>query len=181
MPLLLLPLQILWINLIADGLLALALSAEKAEHEVMQRPPHGTNESIFSRGVGRDIFWIGLVLGVILLVLGYQYWSTNQTSWQTIVFSTLAFSRMGMALTMRSERESLFRIGLLSNKTMLWFVALTFSVQIAIIYTPVFQKLFMTTALSGEELGVSLLMSAVVFCIIELEKILKRKNKDSSL
>jgi len=178
MPLLLLPLQILWINLIADGLLALALSAEKAESDVMNRPPHHPNESIFSRGVGQNIFWIGLLLGLVLLALGYQSWSTNQTAWQTIVFSTLAFSRMGMALTMRSERDSIFRIGFFSNLTMIGFVAMTFIFQIAILYVPLLQNFFVTTPLTMTELGLCFLASGLVFTVIEGQKwIIRAREK----
>ncbi|MDJ0703604.1 MAG: cation-translocating P-type ATPase [Leptolyngbyaceae cyanobacterium MO_188.B28] len=178
MPLLLLPLQILWINLIADGLLALALSVEPAERNVMRRPPYKPNESIFSRGVGRDIFWIGLLLGLILLAVGHRYWATDQASWQTMVFSILAFSRMGLAQTMRSERDSLFRIGLLSNQPLLGVVALTFGLQLAIIYVPALQTLFNTTALSITELLISLMLSTIVFWAIELEKwLIRRKSQ----
>ncbi|MDJ0708322.1 MAG: cation-translocating P-type ATPase [Leptolyngbyaceae cyanobacterium MO_188.B28] len=170
MPLLLLPLQILWINLTADGLLALALSVEPAEHNVMHRPPYKPNESILSRGVSRDIIWIGLLLGLVLLVVGHRYWVADQSNWQTMVFSILAFSRMGLAQTMRSERDSLFRIGWLSNKPLLGVVVLTFGLQLAIIYIPALQMLFKTTALSITDLMISLMLSTIIFWAIELEK-----------
>jgi P-type Ca2+ transporter type 2C len=98
MPLPLLPLQILWINLLGDGLLALALSLEPAEQQIVRRPPYNPDESIFGRGVGRDILWVGLLLGLVLLAIAYGYWSGGQVSWQTMVFPTLAFSRMGLAV-----------------------------------------------------------------------------------
>lgn len=145
MPLPLIPLQILWINLLADGLLALALSVEPPERQIMRRRPHHPNESIFSRGVGRDIVWVGLLLGLVLLAVAYSYWSAHQLSWQTMVFTTLALSRMGLAQTMRSERDSLFQIGLLSNKPLLGAVALTFGLQMAVIYVPFLQTVFKTT------------------------------------
>lgn len=170
MPLLLLPLQILWINLIADGLLALALSLEPAGEDVMRRPPYKPNESIFSRGVGRDILWIGLLLGLVLLVVGHHSWATGQASWQTMVFSILAFSRIGLAQTMRSERNSVFRLGVFSNPSLLGIVTLTFGLQLAIIYVPALQTLFQTTALSVRELGTCLLLSTIAFWATELEK-----------
>lgn len=174
MPLLLLPLQILWINLIADGLLALALSVEPAEQDVMHRPPYKPNESIFSRGVGRDILWIGLLLGLVLLVVGHHAWVVGQASWQTMVFSILAFSRIGLAQTMRSERSSVFRLGVLSNVLLLGVVAFTFGLQLAIIYVPALQTLFQTTALSIRELGICLLLSTIAFWAMEIEKWLIR-------
>jgi Ca2+-transporting ATPase len=176
MPLPLLPLQILWINLLGDGLLALALSLEPAERQIMRRPPYNPDESIFGRGVGRDILWVGLLLGLVLLAIAYGYWSNGQVSWQTMVFTTLAFSRMGLAETMRFERDSVFRMSLLSNKPLLAAVALTFGLQLAVIYVPFLQGVFKTTPLSGVELLVSLALSTVVFWAMEVDKWLLRRR-----
>lgn len=175
-PLPLLPLQILWINLLADGLLALALSVEPGERKIMQRRPYKPNDSIFGRGVGRDIIWVGLLLGLVLLAVAYIYWSNGQASWQTMVFTTLAFSRMGLAQTMRSERDSLFSIGLLGNKPLLGAIFLTFSFQLAVLYVPLLQTIFQTTALSRLELTVSLVMSSIVFLAMEFGKWLIRND-----
>lgn len=177
MPLPLIPLQILWVNLLADGLLALALSVEGAEHNIMRRPPRRPNESIFGRGVGREIIWVGLLLGIILLAIAYHYWSTDQSNWQTMVFTTLTLSRAGLAGTMRSEQDSLFRIGLFSNKPLLAAVALTISLQMLVIYTPIFQPIFKTEALSIENLMISLGLSSLPFWAIEIEKRFSRKKR----
>ncbi|TVQ46101.1 MAG: cation-translocating P-type ATPase [Gloeocapsa sp. DLM2.Bin57] len=176
MPLPLIPVQILWINLLADGLLALALSVEPAERQIMKRRPHHPNESIFSRGVGRDIIWVGLLLGIVLLAVAYNYWSSNLPNWQTMVFTTLAFSRIALAETMRSGRYSLFQIGLLSNKPMLAAVALTFSLQMAVIYVPILQHVFKTTPLSVRDLVICLALSIFVFFAMELSKWLMRRS-----
>ncbi|WP_204138297.1 cation-translocating P-type ATPase [Halomicronema sp. CCY15110] len=170
MPLPLIPLQILWVNLLADGLLALALSVEPPERAIMQRSPRPPTESIFSRGVGWGIVWVGLLLGLILLAIAYGYWSTGQATWQTMVFTTLALSRVWLAETMRSERDSLFQLGLLSNRPLLGAVALTIGLQLIVIYSPVLQPIFQTTALSVRELAISLGLSTVVFWAIELQK-----------
>ncbi|MEQ9483977.1 cation-translocating P-type ATPase [Coleofasciculus sp. F4-SAH-05] len=174
MPLPLLPLQILWINLLADGLLALALGVEPAEPNIMSRPPHNPKESVFSRGVGRDIVWIGLLLGLVLLVVDYHYWFTGQAAWQTMVFSILTFSRIGLAESMRSERESIFTLNLLSNKPLLGAVILTFLLQLAVVYVPFLQDIFNTTGLSLYDLGISLAMSTIVIWAMELDKGLRR-------
>ena len=176
MPLPLIPLQILWVNLLADGLLALALSVEPSERKIMRRPPRHPNESVFGHGVGRGIIWIGLLLGLILLAVAYRYWSTGQASWQTMVFTTLALSRVGMAEAMRSDRDSLFRIGLLSNKPLLGAVVLTFSLQMAVIYIPGLQAVFQTTSLSAIDLLISFALSIFIFGAIELEKSLIRRK-----
>jgi Ca2+-transporting ATPase len=176
MPLPLLPLQILWINLLADGLLAIALSVEPAESNTMERPPYRPNENIFSRGVARDIIWVGLLVGLALLLLGFELWSSSQPNWQTIVFVTLAFSRMSLALAMRSEQDSLFSIGLTSNIPMLVAVVLTFGLQLAVVYLPWLQDIFQTQVLSATELLLCLGVSTIGFWAIELEKWILRRS-----
>lgn len=178
MPLPLKPIQILWINLLADGLLALAISVEPAETNVMQRPPYPPNESVFSRGVGRDIIWIGLLMGLTFLSMGYWVWQRDWNNWQTMIFATLAFSRMSLALAMRSERDSLFRRGLFSNKPMLGAVVLTFALQMAVIYTPLLQPIFQTQALSTQEILICLGLSTIGFWAFEFEKLfIRRRHK----
>lgn len=178
MPLPLLPLQILWINLLADGLLALALSVELAECNIMNRPPFHPQESVFSRGVGRDILWLGLLLGLVLLGVGYGAWNPDSAShlerWRTLVFTTLALSRIGMAQTMRSERDSLFQIGVWSNRPILGAVILTFGLQLMVLYIPFLQRIFQTTSLSLTEFMVCLLLAGVCFWAYELKKWLIR-------
>jgi Ca2+-transporting ATPase len=176
MPLPLIPLQILWVNLLADGLLALALSVEPPEREVMQRSPRQPTESIFSRGVGLNIIGVGLLLGLVLLAIAYSYWSTGQATWQTMVFTTLALSRVWLAETMRSERDSLFCLGLWSNRPLLGAVALTVGLQVLVVYSPLLQPIFQTTALSAIDFAISLALSTVVFWAIELQKWFVRRQ-----
>ncbi|MBT9312617.1 cation-translocating P-type ATPase [Leptothoe kymatousa] len=170
MPIPLVPIQILWINLIADGLLAVALSFEPAEQGVMQRDPYRPNESIFSRGMGKDILWIGLLLGVVLILVAHGYWSGGNPAWQTMVFTTLAFSRIALSEAVRSSSESLFKIGLLSNKKLLGAVALTFCLQLGVVYVPMCQHIFSTVALAPTDLGLALLLGTVSFWAVELKK-----------
>jgi Ca2+-transporting ATPase len=177
MPFPLLPLQILWINLVTDGLPGLALSIEPAERDTMRRPPYRPNESIFGRGMARDILWVGLLMGLVSLGLGYWYWSIGHPNWQTMVFTTLTLSQMGNALAIRSQRDSLFRIGLFSNRAMLGAVLLTFALQMMVIYVPFFQEVFETGPLSLRDLGVSLLLSTVVFWGIEISKWILRRSE----
>lgn len=173
------PIQILWINLLADGLLALALSVEPAEEMVMDRPPYPPNESVFSRGVGRDIIWIGLLMGLAFLGMGYWLESMGWENWQTMVFSTLAFSRMSLALAMRSDRDSLFKKGLFSNKPILAAVLLTFALQMAVVYTPWIQPIFQTRTLTWQELLICLAVSTIGFWVFEIEKLVLRTRDRS--
>jgi Ca2+-transporting ATPase len=173
MPLPLLPLQILWINLVTDGLPGLALAVEAAERNTMRRPPYPPRENIFRRGMGRDILWIGLLMGVLSLGAGYWYWeptAADDAYWRTIIFTVLTLSQMGNALAIRSSRESLFTIGVLSNKFMVASVSLTFVLQLAVIYVPVFQNLLKTVPLSLADLAICLVLSTIVFWSVELAK-----------
>jgi Ca2+-transporting ATPase len=180
MPFALLPLQILWVNLVTDGLPGLALSVEPAEKNVMRRPPYPPNENVFGRGMARQILWVGILMGFVSLGVGYYYWSIGNPNWQTIVFTTLTLSQMGNALALRSERESLFRIGLLSNKSLLNAVLLTLVLQLAVIYVPFLQSVFRTNSLTWQELLICLVLSTIVFWGVEFEKYLKRRGDRKS-
>lgn len=173
------PLQILWINLIADGILALAISFEPAERNVMQRPPYKPNESVFGRGVGRDILWAGFLLGMVLLWIAHRYAGASEALYQTMVFTTLAFSRIALAETVRSDRDSLFTIGLFSNPQLLGAVLLTFVLQLLIVYVPQLQGFFGTEALSGSDLAIALGVSTIAFWAIEVQKWFLRLSRRS--
>ena len=174
MPLPLLPLQILWINLVTDGLPALALSVEPAERDVMRRPPYRPVENILGRGMGPHIVWVGLLMGFLSLGIGYWFWHIAHATWQTMILTTLALSQMGNVLAIRSERDSLWNIGLLSNKPLLGAVALTILLQLAVVYTPFLQEIFKTKPLPPGDLILCLILSTIVFWAVELEKWLKR-------
>jgi Ca2+-transporting ATPase len=179
MPLPLLPLQILWINLVTDGLPGLALGVEPPERDTMQRPPHHPQESIFGRGLGQHVAWVGLLMGLISLGMGYWAWRAGWDNWQTMLFTTLTLSQMGHALAVRSS-DSLFKVGLLSNRALLGAVLLTFLLQMAVVYVPFLQNLFKTDPLSLGELLLSLVLSTVVFWGVELEKWLARRGRARS-
>jgi Ca2+-transporting ATPase len=177
MPLPLLPLQILWVNLVTDGLPGLALTVEPTESNAMQRPPISPKESIFGRGMARDILWIGLLMGLTSLGIGLWAWSVDNPAWQTMVFTTLTLSQMGNALATRSERESLFKIGFLTNRLLLGAVLLTLILQLGVIYLPFMQAIFNTVSLSLAELLTSLAASTLVLIGIEIFKwFLRRKS-----
>lgn len=176
MPLPLLPLQILWLNLVTDGLPALALGVEPAERNVMQKPPHPPSESVFARGLGIHVAWVGLLMGALCLGVGYWYWSQGNPHWQTILFSTLTFAQMAHVMAIRSEDQSIFTIGFFSNRYLVAAVALTFVLQLALIYVPFLQAFFSTAALTPQELAVSIGLSLIIFIAVELEKWKSRKS-----
>lgn len=177
MPLPLLPLQILWMNLVTDGLPALALGVEPAEENVMNRPPYSSTESVFGRGATRFILVMGFIMSLIALGMGFFLWRAGWESWQTTLFTTLIFSQLALALSVRSEENSLAKIGLLSNPSMLWAILLTIGLQLLVVYLPAMQKIFRTQALSGQELGLALGVSTLVWVVVEVQKWIKRGRK----
>ncbi len=175
LPIPLLPLQILWINLITDGLPALSLSLEPPERDVMRRPPHHPQESVFSRGLGWHVLLVGLTMAGITLGQGYWLWATGVAEWRTALFTTLALAQMWHVLAIRSEQESLLTRGLFTNPALLGAVALTVILQIAAVYWSPLQKVLRTEALGPELLLGSLLLSHLVFWVVEGEKWVRRR------
>jgi Ca2+-transporting ATPase len=125
--------------------------------------------------MAQKILWVGILMGFVSLGVGYYYWSIGNPNWQTIVFTTLTLSQMGNALALRSERESIFKIGFLSNKSLLNAVLLTLVLQLGVIYLPFLQSIFKTNPLSWQELLISLVLSTIVFWGVEIEKWFKRR------
>jgi Ca2+-transporting ATPase len=177
LPIPLLPIHILWINLVTDGLPALALAMEPAERHVMQRPPRHPRESLFAHGMWQHIVWVGLLMAGVSLFT--QAWAIGHGSsnWQSMVFTVLTLSQMGQALAVRSERQSLYRLGFASNPSLLAAVLLTFALQLLVLYLPICNELFKTQPLSLGELAFCLAMSTIVLIAVELEKLLIRRGR----
>ncbi len=180
LPVPLLPLQILWINLVTDGLPALALGVEPAEPDIMRRPPLSPRESIFARGLWQHILWVGLLMGLLCLAVQSLALENALENWQTMVFTTLALAQMAHVLAIRSEKLSLFQQGLLSNKWMIAAVASTLLLQAAVIYHPFLQAVFETKPLSPAQLAVTIGVASVVFVAVELEKAIRRRGSNES-
>ena len=174
LPLPLLPVHILWINLVTDGLPGLALGVEPAERNVMRRPPRPPSESVFARGLWQHVVLVGLLMGAIPLGLGIWGHATDRP-WQTMVFTSLALLQLGHALAVRSECDSLRRLRLGTNLPLLAAVSATLAVQLVVVYWPPLQDLLTTEALSLFELSVVLAASTLVFWAVELEKAVRRR------
>jgi Ca2+-transporting ATPase len=175
LPIPLLPIHILWINLVTDGLPGLALAAEPPEKGIMERPPRHPRESIFAHGLGAHIVWVGLLMGAVSLFTQAWYLKTGHAHWQTMVFTVLCLSQMGHVLAIRSEGESIFTQGFFSNKPLVGAFVLTFALQMATIYVPVLNPIFKTEPLALNELLFTLALSSVVFVAVEIEKLVKRR------
>src|SRR3972149_5900962 len=178
-PLPLTPLQILWVNLVTDGLPGLALTVEPVEPGTMKRKPHSPSESIFARGLGIDIVLIGLMLAAVSLAAGIYARATGHVeTWQTMIFTTLTIAQMGNVMAVRSDTDSTFKIGFFSNRVLVGAVLLTVLLQLAVIYIPFLQGIFNTTALSLTDLLVSVGLSIVLFFGVEIIKWTRRRNLD---
>ncbi|WGQ10632.1 cation-translocating P-type ATPase [Pedobacter gandavensis] len=176
MPIAFLPIHILWINLMSDGLPAISLSFEKEERAIMNRPPRLPQESIFDHGRGVHMVWIGLLMAGVTLAM--QAWAIKTgLHWQTIVFNVLSLSQMGHLLAIRFEYQSFFSLGTFSNKPLIWSVLIVLVLQFAITYTPIFQSIFQTEALSLKEFIIVAGASSIVFIAVEIEKAILRMRK----
>ncbi len=174
LPMPLLPIHILWVNLVTDGLPGLALAAEPAERGIMRRPPRAPNESLFAHGMGWHILLGGGLLAA--LCLGLQHWAIQggDTHWQTMVFTVLTLGQMALVLAIRSDTDSLFTQGLMSNPLLLGAVLLTFALQMATIYVPWLNPIFKTQPLAAWELGLCIALASVGFVAVELHKAWRR-------
>lgn len=175
-------LQILWMNLITDGVPALALGVEQREPNAMQRPPVAPNESVLGRGLGRHILLIGGTLGLLALILGVVAFNLDlraangAPAWNTMVFMVLTMAQMGHALGLRSHTRSLFSMNFFSNPVLLLAVTATLILQLTAVYSPFFNDLFGTNPLTLSQLLICLALSTVVFVVVELEKLLIRRG-----
>jgi P-type Ca2+ transporter type 2C len=172
----LLPLQLLWLNLMTDGLLGLSMGVEKAEGNVMKRPPHSPKDGIFSGGMGTHVIWVGLLIGAIGLGIGFIYKIAGLEQWQTMIFTTTAFMQIFHALVTRSSYESLFRIGVFSNRLMWYIIAVIVALQIAAVYTPLADFLGLTSLSLGDFL-LCVGLGSVIFIAVEIEKWVLRRGK----
>jgi Ca2+-transporting ATPase len=173
LPLALLPAQILWINLVTHGLPGLALGVERTEADAMRRPPRRPGESIFARGLWQHVLGMGLLTGGVSLGLGIWGHATGRP-WQTMIFTSLALLQLGNAMAVRSERQSLFRLGLGTNPFLGWTVLGTLLLQLGLVYWPPARAALDLQPLTVADLAVVLLASTATFWAIEAEKLIVR-------
>ncbi|TGA98443.1 cation-translocating P-type ATPase [Sporolactobacillus shoreae] len=181
-PVPLMPTQILWINLITDTLPALALGVDPGDPEIMRRPPRSADEGFFAGGVAFRAILGGTLIGVLTLCAfyfglnehGYGLWSKNipentLTYAETMAFVVLAVSQLFYSLAMRHSLQSIFRIGLFSNRYLAGAIALGMLLQYAVISIPVLSGAFHVQMLTMSDwlvvIGLSLVPLAVSECV----------------
>lgn len=144
------PIQILWVNLVTDGLPALALGVEPAEPGIMNRRPRNPKDSIFSGGLGAQVLWQGIMLG--LLTLGVYWWGLTHagpSQARTMAFGTLAFTQLTHSVNVRSPRAGLSHIGWFSNPPLLLAVATSAALQVAVMSVPFLAAVFDVVPVEG--------------------------------
>jgi len=185
MPMPLLPIHILWINLVTDGLPALALAFEPAEKNTMTRPPRGRNESLFAGGLGRTILVMGFVMALTCFAVFVFALGGLRTSdiapevlarGRTLVFTILSMTQLFYVLGMRSLTESVWQRGMLTNPRLIAAVAVGIVLQGAIVYVPFLQRIFHTSHLTLADLGLVALLSAIPLVILEAWKAVRRSG-----
>ncbi|MDY6782239.1 MAG: cation-transporting P-type ATPase, partial [Cyanobacteriota bacterium] len=179
------PLQILWMNLVTDGLPALALAVEPPDPNVMRRPPFSPHENIFARGLGSYIVRIGIIFAILNIIL--MMWAYEQAqggdraaSWKTMVFTSLCLAQMGHAIAVRSFSRLAIEMNPFSNPYLLGAVVVTTILQLMLVYVPPLQNFFGTTALTAQELLICLVFSSLLFVWVELEKLFIRWHRKQS-
>lgn len=180
----LLPLQLLWLNLLTDGLLGLGLGLEPAESGAMKRPPRSPQAGFFSDGLWRYVIWVGLTIGLLALGLAAFYHDGDNPAdmrWQTMIFTALAFMQIGQALASRSTQASVWSLGLWSNPVLLGLVGVTAVLQLGVIYLPFLDQFFQVTPLSLLDLLLCVGLGGLMFLLIEAEKVWLLGNKSSWL
>lgn len=150
LPLPLLPIQILWVNLVTDGLPAIALSLDPAEKDIMMRPPRGAKENIFSNGLLNLILFRGALVGLSTLAvfISILYFTGNVTTARTGAFVTLVLTQLIHVFECKSERKNIFEINLFNNIPLVLAVICSLIMIIGVVYIPVFQGVFKTVSLS---------------------------------
>ncbi|KIL73508.1 cation-translocating P-type ATPase [Pseudobacillus badius] len=153
LPLPLVPIQILWVNLVTDGLPALALGLDKAEEDVMKRPPRHPKEGVFARGLAWKIISRGFLIGaatLIAFIIAYQQHADNLMYAQTVAFATLVTAQLIHVFDCRSEKSVLAR-NPFGNMYLIAAVISSFLLMVAVIYIPQLQTIFHTTPLAPRE------------------------------
>ena len=165
----LLPLQLLWLNLLTDGLMGLGLGLEPAEAGTMRRPPRSPRASLLGRGPRRHITWVGVVIAAITLGVGYLTYDPADETWQTMMFTTLAFTQIGHALGLRATAaDALTRLR--ANPALIGVTVLTVLLQIAAVYMPFLERFFQVVPLSAADFSVCIALGVVIWGAVEVER-----------
>lgn len=174
------PLQILWINIMSDGLPYIGLTMEKPEKDIMLKKPRAKNEPIINKQMFIIIFFVGIFIDIFLFLLFNYLLKLNidLKHVQTIIFTTLSINSLFYVFSLRSLNRSIFKINFFSNKYIIYSVIIGLIAQLLVIYLPVFQNIFNTTHLNFYEWQFILVFSFIKIIAIEITKLLFIKSKN---
>lgn len=178
LPIPLLPVQILWVNLVTDGLPAMALGVDPNEKNIMNRPPRNPGESVFSRGLSKKIISRGLQIGLstVLVFAGVYFVENNIALARTMAFCTLVFCQMFHVYDCRSEMFTVFEVGLFRNKYLIMATSISVLMQLSVIYSPFLQEIFETVPLGINSWLVILVVSGWTFILSLLRHVFYRRR-----
>lgn len=173
-PVALFPIQLLWLNLLTDGLLGLGMGFEPEGPDTMRHPP--SRAQILSMGMGLHVGWVGAVICALALGMGAAAFRRSIGQWQTMIFAGLAFLQVWEAFGLRSERESAFRQRLQANPVLLFAGALGISFQLCVLFIPFLRGVFLVQPLSAGQLALCAGIGGVLFLLGESEKLVLRRR-----
>jgi len=171
-PEVLLPIHILWVNLVTDSLPALALGVDPAEKDIMDRKPRDPNSRVFDSGMVRRILYQGIMVGGLTLAAFRIGLRTSLQVGETMAFAVLALSQLVHSLNMRSNRHSIFKVGLGSNPQLIGAICLSGLLQIAVVTVPFLSGIFKVAPLAAEHWLEVALLSLAPLAIVEIVKLL---------
>lgn len=163
LPLPLLPIQVLWVNLVTDGLPAIALGFEPPEKDIMLYPPRGMKEGIFSRGLARKIILRGILIGIgtLMVFWSVNFYTDNIHLARTAAFAVLCLMQLVHVFECKSERHSLFEISIFSNPYLIIAVICSLAMLLGVVYIPAVQSVFKTQMLTWNEWALIIGFSAL--------------------
>ncbi len=176
----LLPIQILWVNLVTDGFPALALGLDPAEIDLMKQPPRNPDEGIFSGKMGFNIFSQGLFIGIITLIsfyFGFTQYSLEVA--ETMAFGTLSFTQLWQSLNSRSEKYSLFKLGIFTNQYLVLAIFVSGTLQLIVMLLPYLQTVFKVVPLTYFQWIILIIISLTTIPYVEILKKLKLTYRES--
>jgi Ca2+-transporting ATPase len=179
LPIPLTPIQLLWLNLVTDGAPALALGLEKGDPDIMTQPPRPPKEPVINRNMRTGIIVQAIVMTAAVLaafIYGLSRYPNNLVAAQTVAFATLVVSELLRAFTARSEYYALWKIGITSNRWMLVAVLSSLLLLLAVVYVPLLQSFFGTTALTLQDWLITTPLMLLASVAAEITKAAQRRQ-----
>ncbi|MFW5762172.1 MAG: cation-translocating P-type ATPase, partial [Cyclobacteriaceae bacterium] len=165
------PLQLLWLNLLTDGLMGLGLGVEPAEKDIMNKPPRSPKAPILNKAAIVHVSWVGVLIAIISLGVGFAYFdpaNPDSNYWQTMIFATVGFTQIGHAFGLRATSQPVF--SLTSNKLFTLMAICTLVLQLSVIYIPYLDDFFSLVPLKLTDLAIAIVAGLFVLIAVQIER-----------